>query len=179
MQEAAVYYWKSTGYKIWQFSWNTTETNPIRLLPTQNVTYCTGVDIQYLLKSETHPSVLARPSLWRQTGCVWHWCRSSGSYTPGSIVSNKAGAWYPSRRNRATSGNHLQDTNNTVTSTHNIHCSRTVTLTSLRYDNLAARDLSSHAARKRLLARQRNVRKQPSRHTRHAYQLPSTCPSPT
>ena len=74
----------------------------------------------------THPSILARPSLWRQTGRVWHWCRSSGSHTTGSIVSNKAGTWYPSRRNCATSGNHLQDTNNTVTSTHNIHCSRTV-----------------------------------------------------
>jgi len=137
------------------------------------------VDIQYLLQPETHPSILARPSLWRQTGRVWHWCRSSGSHTPGSIASNKAGAWYPSRRNCATSSYHLRDTNNTLTSTHNIHCSRTVTRTSLQYDNLTARDLNSHAARKRLLACQRNVGKQPSRHTRHAYQLPSTCPSPT
>jgi hypothetical protein len=50
---------------------------------------------------------------------------------------------------------------------------------SLQYDNLAAQGPYSHAARKRLLAGQRNVGKQPSRHTRHAYQLPSTCPSPT
>ena len=70
-----------------------------------------------------------------------------------------------------------QTTRSRLLTTYTAHA--LLTLTSLLYDNLAARGLHSHAARKRLLAGQRNVGKQPSRHTRHAYQLPSTCPSPT
>jgi hypothetical protein len=128
-------------------------------------------------RNETHPSVLARPSLRREASSVCPGCRGGRGrgHAAGNIASNNAGTCHPSGWYCATARNHLHNTTRTrLFTTYTVHA---------LYTHKRARGTTNWTTTVSLtqpgsdwLPCQRNVGKQP---TRHACWLPSLYPPPS